>query len=55
MMEEKPGMILLNPKKLSLRHPDKRSAEVMASTVDFFEKKGKKRLLEELTQPGLVR
>jgi acyl-CoA dehydrogenase len=40
-------MILLNPKKLSLRHQDTRSADVMASTIDFFEKKGKKRLKED--------
>jgi acyl-CoA dehydrogenase len=40
-------MILLNPKKLSQRYPDERSLEVMASTIDFFEKKGKKRLKED--------
>jgi len=40
-------MILFNPKKLDLRQHDRRSAEVMASTIDFFEKKGKKRLLED--------
>ncbi len=43
-------MILLNPKKLSPRYPDERSLEVMASTIDFFEKKGKKRLLEDAHQ-----
>ncbi len=43
-------MILLNPKKLSQRYPDKRSLEVMASTIDFFEKKGKKRLKEDVHQ-----
>jgi len=40
-------MILLNPKKLSPRYPDARSLEVMASTIDFFEKKGKRRLKED--------
>ncbi|MGD0115818.1 MAG: acyl-CoA dehydrogenase [Dehalococcoidia bacterium] len=43
-------MILLNPKKLSPRYPDERSLQVMARTVDFFEKKGKKRLLEDAHQ-----
>jgi acyl-CoA dehydrogenase len=40
-------MILLNPKKLSPRYPDRRSLEVMAGTIDFFEKKGKRRLKED--------
>ena len=40
-------MILLNPKKLSPRYPDERSLEVMARTVDFFERKGKRRLKED--------
>ena len=40
-------MILLNPKKLARAIPDERSLEVMASTVDFFEKKGKRRLKED--------
>ena len=43
-------MILLNPKRLSQRYPDGRSLEVMASTIDFFEKKGKKRLKEDAHQ-----
>ena len=43
-------MILLNPRKLSRRYPDGRSLEVMASTIDFFEKKGKKRLKEDAHQ-----
>jgi acyl-CoA dehydrogenase len=43
-------MILLNPKKLSRRYPDRRSLEVMASTIDFFERKGKKRLKEDAHQ-----
>lgn len=40
-------MILLNPKNLRRPYPDARSAEVMAKTVEFFETKGKKRLLED--------
>ncbi len=43
-------MMLLNPKRLDPQQLDSRSAEVMASTIDFFEKKGKKRLLEEAHQ-----
>ena len=43
-------MILLNPKELSQRYPDRRSLEVMASTIDFFEKKGKRRLKEDAHQ-----
>jgi len=43
-------MILLNPKELSRRYPDGRSLEVMASTIDFFEKKGKRRLKEDSHQ-----
>ncbi len=43
-------MILLNPRKLSRQYSDERSLEVMASTVDFFEKKGKKRLKEDAHQ-----
>lgn len=40
-------MILLNPRDLRRRYPDTRSAEVMQQTVDFFEAKGKRRLLED--------
>ncbi len=40
-------MILLNPRKLSRQYADGRSLEVMARTVEFFEKKGKKRLKED--------
>jgi acyl-CoA dehydrogenase len=43
-------MILLNPRKLSRQYPDGRSLEVMASTIDFFEKKGKVRLKEDAHQ-----
>ncbi len=37
--------ILLDPKHLSRRYPDARSAEVMRKLVGFFERKGKARLL----------
>ena len=40
-------MILLNPRDLHRSYTDERSAEVMRSTVGFFEAKGKKRLLED--------
>jgi len=43
-------MILLNPRKLSRQYSDERSLAVMASTIDFFEKKGKKRLKEDAHQ-----
>jgi acyl-CoA dehydrogenase len=37
-------MVLLNPRSLTRRYPDARSAEVMRKTVEFFEAKGKTRL-----------
>ncbi|HNS51037.1 MAG TPA: acyl-CoA dehydrogenase [Anaerolineae bacterium] len=37
-------MILLNPRQLIRPYPDARSREIMQVTVDFFEKKGKRRL-----------
>jgi acyl-CoA dehydrogenase len=40
-------MMLLDPRKLTKRHPDARSAEVMRKTVEFFEQKGKRRLKED--------
>ena len=40
-------MILLNPNDLAPRYSDSRSAEVMRQTVEFFETKGKNRLLED--------
>ena len=40
-------MILLNPKKHSRKYPDERSREIMLKTIDFFEKKGKKKLKED--------
>jgi hypothetical protein len=43
-------MILLNPTKLSRQYPNERSLEVMTSTIDFFEKKGKKRLKDDAHQ-----
>ncbi len=38
-------MILLDPKRLARAYPDDRSAEIMRKTVEFFETKGKKKLL----------
>ena len=37
-------MILLNPKRHDREYPDARSREIMRKTVDFFERKGKRRL-----------
>ena len=37
-------MILLNPKHLTRPYPDERSREIMQAAVDFFERKGKRRL-----------
>jgi acyl-CoA dehydrogenase len=36
--------MLLNPNHLQRRYPDRRSAEIMSATVDFFESRGKARL-----------
>jgi acyl-CoA dehydrogenase len=36
--------MLLNPNHLQRHHPDRRSGEIMAATVDFFESRGKARL-----------
>ncbi|OBB87646.1 acyl-CoA dehydrogenase [Mycobacterium colombiense] len=36
--------MLLNPNHLQRQYPDRRSGEIMASTVDFFESRGKARL-----------
>ncbi|OJZ70419.1 acyl-CoA dehydrogenase [Mycobacterium paraffinicum] len=36
--------MLLNPNHLQRQYPDRRSAEIMAATVDFFESRGKARL-----------
>ena len=40
-------MILLDPKHLDRPYPDARSAEIMRKTVEFFENKGKTKLLED--------
>ncbi len=40
-------MILLNPKKHSREYPDARSTEVMRKTIEFFERKGKRKLKED--------
>jgi acyl-CoA dehydrogenase len=40
-------MILLNPKHHDRPYRDERSAEVMRETIEFFENKGKTRLLED--------
>lgn len=40
-------MILLNPSRLERTYQDERSAEVMRQTVEFFERKGKTRLLAD--------
>jgi acyl-CoA dehydrogenase len=39
--------ILLNPKRNTRVYPDERSSEVMRKTIDFFERKGKRRLKED--------
>ena len=36
--------MLLNPNHLERQYPDRRSGEIMAATVDFFESRGKARL-----------
>jgi acyl-CoA dehydrogenase len=40
-------VILLQPKKHDRKYPDERSREVMLKTIEFFERKGKKRLKED--------
>ena len=37
-------LMLLNPNGLQRKYPDRRSGEIMAATVDFFESRGKARL-----------
>ena len=39
--------ILLNPKQHARSYPDERSRQVMRTTIDFFEGKGKRRLKED--------
>ena len=40
-------MILLNPKNLTRRYPDERSAQIMRKTAAFFEDKGLKKIKED--------
>ena len=40
-------MILLNPHSPSRYYPDERSRQIMLSTIDFFERKGKRRIKED--------
>lgn len=40
-------MILLNPKQHNRKYSDERSREIMLKTIEFFEKKGKKKLKED--------
>ncbi len=40
-------MLLFNPRDLSRYYPDERSAEIMRLTVDWFENKGKTKLLKD--------
>ena len=40
-------MILLNPKQKTYDHLDARSREIMLKTINFFEKRGKKKLKED--------
>jgi len=45
-------MLLLNPKQHSRHYPDARSREIMLKTIDFFERKGKRRLKEDYHAHG---
>ncbi|HPS57773.1 MAG TPA: acyl-CoA dehydrogenase [Spirochaetota bacterium] len=40
-------MLLLNPKKYNVEFPDKESKEMMLKTIEFFEKKGLKKVKED--------
>ncbi len=40
-------MMLLNPKKETFEHLDEKSREIMLKTIDFFEKKGKIKLVDD--------
>ncbi len=40
-------MILLNPKKYDRKFPDDKTRNMMQKTIEFFEKKGKKKLKED--------
>src|SRR5262249_6908208 len=41
------AMILLNPKHHTREYPDERSRAIMLKTIDFFERKGKRRLTHD--------
>jgi acyl-CoA dehydrogenase len=45
--QEIKNMILLNPKKYDKKYPDEKTAKMMKSVVEFFEKKGKKKIKED--------
>ena len=45
-------MILLNPRDLGHESDDERTRELMRETVEFFEAKGKRRLLEDYYYRG---
>ena len=45
-------MILLNPGRPDRHYGDARSSEVMRQTIEFFETKGKERLLEDYYDRG---
>ena len=47
--------ILLNPKRHDRAYPDERSREVMRKTIEFFERKGKRRLKEDYHAHGWYR
>ena len=36
--------LLLNPKQHTRHYPDARSREIMLKTIEFFERKGKRKL-----------
>jgi len=40
-------MILLNPKKHDREYPDEKSRKIMLKTIEFFENKGKSKLIED--------
>ena len=49
-----PPMILLDPRNLNRPYPDERSGEIMRSTVEFFEHKGKAQLKRRRPRARLV-
>ncbi|MCL2154583.1 MAG: acyl-CoA dehydrogenase [Leptospirales bacterium] len=48
-------MILLNPKEYNVKFPDKESSEMMVKTIEFFEKKGLKKVKEDYHNRTWVR